>query len=216
MPTTGVEGSAGMPAAPFLQGMAQLRPPSQFDFDNPSSWPTWLLQFEDFSLASGLYVAPAEVQVRSMLHCMDPQARVVLTSTTLGEADMKDVVAVKKAFTDHFVHPPNELYESARFHRRAQQPGETANAFFTALRTMVESCNYPSPDAEERLVRDPFLVGLLDRELSDKLYRNPKMTLHEALTYVRQHEDAGNERRARDSAEASSFTVDAARLLKGK
>ncbi|XP_049269931.1 uncharacterized protein LOC125757805 [Rhipicephalus sanguineus] len=153
-----------MSAAPFSQGMAQLRPPSPFGFDNPSSWPTWLLQFEDFS--------------------------VVLASTTLGEADMKDVAAVKKAFTDHFVHPPNELYESARFHRRTQRPGETADAFFTALRTMVKSCNYPSPDVEERLVRDRFLVGLLDRELSDKLCRNPKMTLHEALTYVRQHEDA--------------------------
>ncbi|XP_049272437.1 uncharacterized protein LOC125758830 [Rhipicephalus sanguineus] len=203
-----------MSAAPFLQGMAQLRP--QSPFDNPSSWPTRLLQFEDFSFATGLYVAPAEVQVRSMLYCMGPQARVVLASTMLGEADMKDVAAVKKAFTDHFVHPPNELYESARFHRSTQQPGETADAFFTALRTMVKSCNYPSPDVEEWLVRDRFLVGLLDRELSDKLCRNRKMTLHEALTYVRQHEDAGNERRARDSAEASSFAVDAARLRKGK
>ncbi|XP_037520526.1 uncharacterized protein LOC119397159 [Rhipicephalus sanguineus] len=217
MTTTGVEGSAGMSAAPFLQGMAQLRPPSPFDFDNPSSWPTWLLQFEDFSFATALYVTPAQEQVRSMLFCMGPQARVFLASTTLGEADMKDVAAVKKAFTDHFVHPPNELYESARFHRRTQQPSETAYAIFTALRTMVKSCNYPSSDVEERLVRDRFLVGLLDRELSDKLCQNPKMTLHEALTYyVRQHEDAGNERRARNSAEASSFAVDAARLRKGK
>ncbi|XP_037521933.1 uncharacterized protein LOC119399192 [Rhipicephalus sanguineus] len=48
-----------MSAAPFLQGMAQLRPPSPFDFDNSSSWLTWLL-FEDCSFATGLYVAPAE------------------------------------------------------------------------------------------------------------------------------------------------------------
>ncbi|XP_049269031.1 uncharacterized protein LOC125757471 [Rhipicephalus sanguineus] len=191
MTTTGVEGSARMSATPFLQGMAQLRPPSPFDFDNPSSWPTWLLQFEDFSFATGLHVAPAEVQVHSMLYCMGPQARVVLVSTTLGEADMKDVAAVKKAFTHHFVHSPNKLYESTRFQRCTQQASETADAFFTALRKMVKSCNYPSPDVEERLVRENFLVGLLDRELSDKLCRNPKMTLHEALTYVCQHKDSG-------------------------
>ncbi|XP_037503094.1 uncharacterized protein LOC119377867 [Rhipicephalus sanguineus] len=81
---------------------------------------------------------------------------------------------------------------------------------------MVKPCNYPSPDVEERLVRDRFLVGLLDHKLSDKLCQNPKMTLHEAPTYVRQHEDAGNERRAHNSVEASSFAVDAACLRKGK
>ncbi|XP_049516893.1 uncharacterized protein LOC125942675 [Dermacentor silvarum] len=196
--------------------MAQLRPPPAFEFDNSSSWPAWLLQYEDYSLANGLYAAPTEVQVRSMLYCMGPQASVVLASSTLGEADLKDVAAIQKAFTDHFVHPPNELYVSARFHRRTQQPGETANAFYTALWTMVKRCNYSSPDVEERLVRDHFLVGLLDPKLSDQLCRNPRLTLHEALTHVRQHEDADNERKARDSAYSSSLAIDGARLRKCK
>ncbi|XP_037579458.1 uncharacterized protein K02A2.6-like [Dermacentor silvarum] len=189
-----------------------LRPPPAFDFDNPSSWPTWLLQYEDFSFAIGRYAAPTEVQVRSMLYCMGPLARVVLASTTLGDADLKDAVAVQKAFSDHLVHSPNELYESARFHRRTQQPGESADAFYTALRTMVKRCNYSSPDIEERLVRDRFLVGLLDRKLSDQLCRNPSLMLHEALTHVRQHEDADNERKARDSADSSTLAIDAARV----
>ncbi|XP_049517017.1 uncharacterized protein LOC125942820 [Dermacentor silvarum] len=210
---TGSTGTlAASSAAASLHGMAQLRPPPAFDFDNPSSWPSWLLQYEDYSFATGLYAAPTEVQVRSMLYCMGPQARVVLASTTLGDADLKDVVAVKKAFNDHFVHPPNELYESARFHRRTQQPGESADAFYTALRTMVKRCNYSSSDIEERLVRDRFLVGLLDRKLSDQLCRNSRLTLHEALTHVRQHEDADNERNARDSADSSTLAIDTARV----
>ncbi|XP_049514083.1 uncharacterized protein LOC125941160 [Dermacentor silvarum] len=203
---------AASTAAASLHGMAQLRPPPAFDFDKPSSWPTWLLQYEDYSFATGLYAAPTEVQVRSMLYCMGPQARVVLASTTLGDADLKDVVTVKKAFNDHFVHPPNELYESARFHRRTQQPGESADAFYTALRTMVKRCNYSSPDIQERLVRDRFLVGLLDRKLSDQLCRNQRLTLHEALTHVRQHEDADNERKAPDSADSSTLAINAARV----
>lgn len=153
--------SAQRPVPPVPPGIVPLRPPPEFNFDTPSAWPTWLLQYEDYSYATGLYAAIPEVQVRSMLYCMGPQARVILASTTLGEADFKDVAAVKQAFTAHFVHPPNELYESARFHRRVQQPGETADAFLTALRTLVKRCNYQSPDIEERLVRDRFLVGLL-------------------------------------------------------
>lgn len=84
---------------------------------------------------------------------------------------------------------------------------------------MVKRCNYASPEVEERLVRDRFVVGLLDRNLSDKLCRSPKLTLQEALTHVRQHEDAENERRARDSADSSPLAVDAAarvRNAKGK
>lgn len=146
-------------AAPFLQGMVQLRPPPPFDFDNPSSWPTWLLQHKDYSFATQLYAAPTEVQVRSMFYCMGPQARVVLASTTLGEADLKDVIAMKKAFTNHFVHPPNELYKSTRFHHRTQQPNEVANAFFTALRTMVGAATLL--DRRRRVACSrPFSCGL--------------------------------------------------------
>ncbi|XP_077550696.1 uncharacterized protein LOC144163904 [Haemaphysalis longicornis] len=205
------------PAIAAAPQLTQLRPPQPFD--NPGSWTTWLLQYEDYTFATGHYTAPPEVQVRSMLYCMGPQARVVLATTPLGDSELKDVAAVKKAFTDHFIHPPNELYETARFHRRAQEPGETADAFYTALRSMVKRCNYASPEVEERLVRDRFVVGLLDRNLSDKLCRSPKLTLQEALTHVRQHEDAENERRARDSADSSPLAVDAAarvRNAKGK
>lgn len=88
--------------------MVQQRPPSPFDFDNASSSPTWLLQFENFSFATGLYVTPTDVQVHPMLHSMDPKARVVLSSTTPAEADL-DIAAVKNALTDHFVHQQNDL-----------------------------------------------------------------------------------------------------------
>lgn len=108
------------PAITATPQLTQLRPPPPFDFDNPGSWTTWLLQYEDYTFATGHYTAPPEVQVSSMLYCMGPQARVVLATTPLGDSELKDVAAVKKAFSDHFIHPPNELYETARFHRRAQ------------------------------------------------------------------------------------------------
>lgn len=63
-----------------------------------------------------------------------------------------DVAAVKKVFTEHFVHPLNELYKSARFHRRTQQSGETVDGYFTALQTLVKRCNYSSSVVEDRLV----------------------------------------------------------------
>lgn len=63
-----------------------------------------------------------------------------------------DIAAVKKAFTEHFVPPLKELYKSARFHRRTQHSGETVDAYFTALQTLVKRCNYSSSVVEDRLV----------------------------------------------------------------
>lgn len=215
-PTVSSPTGSNAAAPPYSTGHALLRPPPPFDFENPGSWPTWLLQFEDYSYATGLYAAEQQVQVRSMLYCMGPQARVVLASTPLGDAALQDLSLLKKAFGDHFVPPPNELYESARFHRRVQEPGESVDAFFTALRTMVKRCNYSSSSVEERLVRDRFIVGLQNQKLSDQLCRNPKLTLQEVLTYARQDEDAEKERQQRLRENAPPLDVDAAGVRRQK
>lgn len=45
---------------------ANLRPPPPFDVSNPAQWKHWLVQFEDYLYASGLYAAD-EVRVRTLL-----------------------------------------------------------------------------------------------------------------------------------------------------
>ncbi|KAH7965799.1 hypothetical protein HPB49_011195 [Dermacentor silvarum] len=193
------EGSAGKSAASsaaaFLHGMAQLPPLPAFDFDKPGSWATSLLQYEDYSFATGPYAAPTEVH--ALLH--GPASQGCPASTTLGEAVLKDVAAVNKDSPT-----PSSTHRMSCASQRA----------FTAVRSN-RRCNY-SPDVEERLTRDRFLVGSLDRKLSGQLSRNPRPMLHEALTHIRQHEDADNERKGCDSAVSSSLAVDAARLRKGK
>ncbi|KAM7298774.1 uncharacterized protein ISCGN_019343 [Ixodes scapularis] len=146
-----------------------VQPPLPFDFKNAGQWPQWILRFEDYSFASGLYAAKDEVRTRTLLYCMGSQARIVLTSVGIGEDELGDYAKVKEKFDSYFVHPVNELYESARFHRRTQQSGESADAFYTALCIMAKRCNYRPPEVEDRLIRDRFVVGLLDTKLSDRL-----------------------------------------------
>lgn len=193
-----------------------VQPPLQFDFKNAGQWPQWVQRFEDYSFASGLYAAKGEVRTRTLLYCMGPQARTILTSLALGDDELGDYAKVKEKFDAYFVHPVNELYESARFLRRAQQPGESADAFYTALCNMAKRCNYRPPEVEDRLIRDRFVVGLLDAKLSDRLCRNSKLTLEEALVQVRQHEDSEAERKLRESAAlgTTALNIDAAKVRK--
>ncbi|KAM7294598.1 uncharacterized protein ISCGN_024104 [Ixodes scapularis] len=160
-----------------------LRQPDSFDFLNAELWPSWLSQYEDYALASGVSSAPEDVHVRLLLYCMGSEARRLLQSFSLsGEAPYNVVV---RCFTEHFVHPVNEVYKSSRFHRRVQQAEETVDTFYTELMRLVKQYNYGTPEAEERLVRDRFVVGLRDSRLSDRLERNPKLTLKDAWVQAR-------------------------------
>ncbi|KAM7303706.1 uncharacterized protein ISCGN_013647 [Ixodes scapularis] len=121
---------------------------------------------------------------------MGPKARDILSSLQVEEMDFSEYNNIAEKFDGCFIHPANELYESARFHQRVQQASESADSFFTFLGNFVKKCNYPSREVEERLIRDRFVVGLRDVKLSDMLCRNPRLTLEEALIQVRQAEDA--------------------------
>nr|XP_037270156.1 uncharacterized protein LOC119161741 [Rhipicephalus microplus] len=125
---------------------------------------------------------------------MGPEARPLLETSSLDTASLASFQAVAASFTDHFVHPANELYESSRFHRRVQLPDESVDAYYAELCRMVKRCNYPSAEVEQRLVRDRFVVGLRDSGLSDQLCRNAKLTLKEAWMQARQSEDADKEK----------------------
>nr|XP_037273151.1 uncharacterized protein LOC119165061 [Rhipicephalus microplus] len=171
-----------------------LQPPAPFDFVHPGTWPAWLSRYEDYAVVSGLAQASGDMQVRSLLYCMGPEARPLLETFSLDTASLASFQAVAASFTDHFVHPANELYESSRFHRRVQLPDESVDAYYAELCRMVKRCNYPSAEVEQRLVRDRFVIGLHDSRLSDQLCRNAKLTLKEAWMQARQSEDADKEK----------------------
>ncbi|XP_072143386.1 uncharacterized protein [Dermacentor andersoni] len=178
---------------PKLYGV-NFQPPAPFDFANPPTWATWLSRYEDYAVVSGLTKASEDTLVRSLLYCMGPEARPLLETFSLDAQSLPSYQAVATRFTEHFVHPANELYESSRFHRRVQLPDESVDTYYAELRRMVKRCNYPSAAVEERLVRDRFVVGLRDSRLSDQLCRNAKLTLQDAWRQARQSEDADREK----------------------
>ncbi|KAM7303620.1 hypothetical protein ISCGN_013568 [Ixodes scapularis] len=64
---------------------ASLRSPAPFSFDDVSEWLPWMQRFEDYFFATGMHVAPGETRVRTLLYCMGPRARIVLSSLMSDE-----------------------------------------------------------------------------------------------------------------------------------
>lgn len=160
-----------------------LQQPPPLDFDKTSEWPAWIDHFDDYRFATALNERSGEAQVRTLLYTMGRQAREVFSTFGLTEEEARSYDVVKQKFDSHFIKERNIVYESACFHRRQQQPQESVDQFATALHVLADRCDFG--DMKKRLIRDKFVVGLHDAQLSEALQMDPQLTLASALAKAR-------------------------------
>ena len=118
---------------------------------------------------------------------MGDKADDILSSLQLAEDKQNDYDEVKDAFDGHFVGVHNVIFERAKFNKRSQEVGESAENFITAVHMLAEHCKYGV--LREELIRDRIVVGIRDAKLSEKMQLNPKLDLSTAIVQVRQHEE---------------------------
>ena len=164
----------------------QLPPPDRFNFRNPDDWPRWRRRFQQFHKASGLSDESAAKQISTLLYCLGEEAESVLASTNATGEDHADFDRTIGKFDDYFKVRKNIIYERARFNRRNQQSGETAEHYIVGLYKLAEHCDYS--DMTEELIRDRLVVGIRDRALSEKLQIDSGLTLEAAKKAIRQRE----------------------------
>ena len=164
----------------------RLQPPETFNFCNPDDWPCWKSRFQQFCEASGLADASAGKQVSTLLYCLGEEAEAVLSSTNPTEDDRKDYARVIGKFDEYFKVRKNVIYKRARFNKRNQQNGESAEQYIMALYKLAENCDYG--DLKEEMIRDRLVVGIRDTALSEKMQMDPNLTLETAKKSIHQRE----------------------------
>lgn len=164
----------------------RLQPPEPFNFRNPDDWQRWKRRFQQFREASGLNESAQTKQVSTLLYCLGEEAEAVLSSTNATSEERKDYEKVIEKFDSFFQVRKNVIFERARFNRRKQQSGETAEEYIVALYDLTENCNYG--DMKEEMIRDRLVVGIRDKTLSEKLQMDSKLTLETAKKTIRQKE----------------------------
>ena len=165
----------------------KLEAPGPFDFKKPEQWTRWKRRFEQYRIASGLNKEDEPRQVCVLLYCMGQDAEDVLTSTKVTADDRKEYKKVMDKLEEFFKVRRNVIFERARFNRRDQLPGETAEAYITALYSMIDACEYDERFKDEML-RDRLVVGIRDKALSERLQMDADLKLETAKTSIRQRE----------------------------
>ncbi|XP_067469154.1 nuclear pore complex protein Nup153-like isoform X2 [Thunnus thynnus] len=159
-----------------------LIPPDKFDFNNANEWPKWIRRFERFRVASSLDKKTQECQVNTLMYTLGDEAEDILNVLPLNENQRKSYEDVKQAFGKHCANKRNIIFERARFNGRNQEPGESAEAFITAVHRLAEHCAFG--DVREDLIRDRIVVGLRDIKLSESLQLDPELTLVKTIATV--------------------------------
>ena len=177
----------------------QLQPPEPFNFRHPDDWPRWKRRFEQFRIASGLAEGSSERQVSTLLYCLGEQAEAVLTSTNATPDERKEYATVLAKFDGFFKVRKNVIFERARFNRRNQREGESAEDYIVALYDLADNCDYGELQSE--MIRDRLVVGIRDTALSERLQLDADLTLEKAKKAVRQREAVQDQQRELDGAD---------------
>ncbi len=106
-----------------------LRPPAQFDFRNPDEWPKWKRRFTQYLAATGLDKGDSSRTVSTLLYTMGEDADDVLASTNITDAERNDYATVINKFDGFFKVRRNLIFERAKFNRRDQAEGESAEQY---------------------------------------------------------------------------------------
>ena len=172
----------------------RLQPPDRFNFRNPDEWPIskWKRRFEQFRSASGLATEDELRQVSTLLYCLGEEADDVLTSTNISEDDRKEYSSVVAKFDGFFQVRRNVIFERARFNKRNQLAGESAELYITHLYSLVEYCEFGA--LRDEMLRDRIVVGIRDTALSERLQMDADLTLEKAKKSVRQKEAVKEQR----------------------
>ena len=165
--------------------MSGFKPPAQFDFREPQGWSVWRALFQRFHTATELSKKSEEVQVSCLIYSMGPEAEKIFSTFGLSEEDGKNYATVLGKYNDYFTPKRNIIHERATFHRRDQKDTETVEEYVRALYDLSQYAEFQDRD---NTIRDRLVLGLVDRELSEKLQLESNLTLATAITMSRQSE----------------------------
>ncbi len=190
-----------------------LQPPENFCFRNPDGWLKWKIRFQQFLTASCLDKQNDERKISTLLYCLGDDADEVLTSTSITDEERSSYDRVIQKLDEFFKVRRNKIYERARFNRRDQKKGESAEACITELYKLVESCEYRTMKNE--LLRDRLVVGIADKKLSEQLQIDADPTLEKAKKIIRQKEAVHEQSSDLMGRSNPSFDLDAIREKRG-
>lgn len=188
--SSGSAGGAPEVSSSMSVSVSSVRP---FDFKKSNldeEWKRWKTRFEIYLNATGLADATDKRKICLLLHLMGEGADDIFASFELN-LDATTHEAVLKKFDAYFLPQKNLAME--RYNLFTHKQGSASlTEYATSLKTLAVSCELG--DLKDSIVRDLFICGISNKEITKKLLRDNHDRLEKVLevanTYVRTGQQA--------------------------
>ena len=197
--------------------MDSLRPPEHMRFDEHRalSWNKWIQAFEWYLTAVGKSTSSDAVKTAILLTALGPEGQEIYG--TFDGTDAASYAQVKDQFKSYCEPLVNETYERYLL-RNLVQTEEDFDSFLNKVKLQVKRSGYDAPANGESInnsvIRDQIVSGVADDTVRERLLREPKLTMDQAVKICRAAEIAKRQVQQYTSATSTTGNVEMVRNRK--
>ena len=190
--------------------MSQLKPPEPLNFDSKqlsATWRKWRAQFQLY-VELALADKNAAYKNKMLLYVIGERGREIYPTLNIATAeDERTFENILNAFETFCIPTTNVTVERYRFFSRNQDTAESIDEYFTALRTLSQTCEFAA--LEDSLIKDRIVGGIRRQETREKLLHTDNLDLTRCLAICRSAEFS--ESAIKEISQSTTNTVSAVR-----
>ncbi|UYV80232.1 K02A2.6-like, partial [Cordylochernes scorpioides] len=174
--------SRKQPKRAELQNMENIKPPAEFvPYNGEKKWETWREAFEIFSIAADLESMPLVRQRAILKHILNEKTVSIYKTFRVTENEAyPSIKEMLDMFSKHFKPFKNIIQIRNKFFTSVQKEGQGITEFVRELKQLAQECEFE--ELAESLIRDRFIIGMIDQEVKRKLLEDPQLTLPKAIS----------------------------------
>ncbi|UYV66018.1 K02A2.6-like [Cordylochernes scorpioides] len=164
--------------------MDHFKPPSQFELttNNAEAWETWKFKFLLYSDAIQLETKPVKQQRAIILHNIGDDALNIYKTFGLHETLTNPTITdILEKYDNHFKPFKSVIYRRYNFFSEVQEKNQSFD-------DCHKNCDFG--DLTESLIRDRIVLGVLDKNLTERYLQDPDLTLSKAIALGRAAESS--------------------------
>lgn len=167
----------------------EYKQPEPFSMDDPNLWLKWKQRFNIFLLASGKHSESEEVKIALLLYIIGESSLDVYN--TFSDDKTKTLKDVLECFDSYFLPKKNITMETFKFNNINQKEEQNIESYIIELRNQAASCEFVCTKDNcktsyvDRMIRDRIILGTNDKDIQQRLIREPNMTLEKIKDYCK-------------------------------
>ena len=170
----------------------KMPPPLQLNENAIEEWKMFKQLFKNYQIITALEQRDKAYQCAVFLHCTGTSGIKIYNGLEFAPAgpgndiaeDNEDIRTIIEKFDKYIIGETNETYERYVFNKRDQKPEESVELYISALKNLLQSCNF-CDCMRDSLMRYRIVLGICDNSTRKMLLQRRNISLKDAVDICR-------------------------------